>query len=85
MTGPGFTLTVGCHSLKADMPPERRIRLARLWRHIAVGMLARARGMRHDGDTRGAEQWEQAAADWCEAADQLEWQARDTQTQGVQG
>lgn len=85
MTGPGFTLTVGCHSLKADMPPEKVIRLARLWRHVAVGHLDRARRMRHDGDTHGAAMWEQAAADWCEAADKLEWRTGNTETQGVQG
>lgn len=75
MSGPGFTLSVGAHSLSADLSAERRVQLAELWREIAVGHLERARRMRHDGDPLGAADWEQAAADWCEAAELLEWQA----------
>lgn len=74
MSGPGgWVLTVSGHSFGVDRTPDERVTIAERWRDIAVGHLERARLMRHDGDISGAEEMEAAAADWCEAADGLEW------------
>lgn len=70
----GYSISVAAPPAPGELSAERRIRMARLWREVAVGHLERARAYRHEGDTRSAAEWEEAAADWAAAAEQLEWQ-----------